>query len=144
MLYQFSITDVNHNALQSEQKLNWVKLHLQTELMQGKTADAEHKFTTPAHHKMMPKRMKNSVQLLSPRHKNYTQIIVKCPDRPGLLAALCYFLELNQLNIIRARIHTSGPSVEDTFYITDNNDEPIIKQSRMQLLEHRFLKYLKA
>ncbi len=144
MLYQFSITDVNHNALQSEQKLNWVKLHLQTELMQGKTVDAEHKFTTPAHHKMMPKRMKNSVQLLSPRHKNYTQITVKCPDRPGLLAALCYFLELNQLNIIRARIHTAGPSVEDTFYITDNNDEPIIKQSRMQLLEHRFLKYLKA
>ncbi|WP_119327650.1 [protein-PII] uridylyltransferase family protein [Cysteiniphilum halobium] len=144
MLYQFSITNLNYHPLQNEQELLWLEQHLKTQLTHHKIDYTPAKSNAFVNDKSTTKRLKKSVQLLSPRHKNYSKVIVKYPDRPGLLAALCYFFEIHHLHIARARIHTSAFSVEDSFYITDSNDQPITKQSRRQLLAHKFLKYLKS
>ncbi|WP_440992582.1 HD domain-containing protein [Cysteiniphilum litorale] len=144
MLYQFSITNLSYQPLQNEHELLWLEQHLETQLTPHRIDYAPTKLNALVTDKSTIKRLKKNVQILSPRHKNYSKVIVKYPDRPGLLAALCYFFEMHNLNITRARIHTSGFSIEDSFYITDNNDQPIIKQSKRQLLAHKFLKYLKS
>ncbi|WP_116963903.1 HD domain-containing protein [Fastidiosibacter lacustris] len=142
MLYQFTLTDLNHVPLKEPTTLQWLKQHLDCALIVNKVS------YHPNHGQALAtstlKRIKNKVQILSPKHKTYSQIIVKCADRPGLLAALCYFLETHHLYIIRARIHTAAHRVEDTFYVTDQAYKQITSQGKKQLLVHRFLKYLSS
>lgn len=143
MIYQFNVTNLNYHPLQNEQELLWLEQHLKAQLTDQKIDYTPAKLNALVDNSTT-KRLKKNIQWLSPRHKSYSKVIVKHPDRPGLLAALCYFFETHNLHIIRARIHTSGFSIEDSFYITDSNDQPILKQSKRQLLTHKFLKYLKT
>ena len=56
---------------------------------------------------------------------NLTALEVITPDRPGLLAHLGRIFVRYGIRLYRARIATLGERVEDVFYITDKNDEPL-------------------
>ena len=56
---------------------------------------------------------------------NTTVLEVITPDRPGLLAHLASIFLRYGLNLYNAKITTLGERVEDTFYVTDYNHEPL-------------------
>jgi len=66
-------------------------------------------------------KQKTRVTLSPAPNYNATSLEVTTPDRPGLLAVLAkVFVEVG-ISLISAKITTLGESVEDVFYITDQN-----------------------
>ncbi len=57
---------------------------------------------------------------------NSTTILeVICPDRPGLLALIARIFSRNNLQLDNAKITTLGERVEDLFFITDSDGNPL-------------------
>ncbi len=71
-----------------------------------------------------------------------TVLEVISPDRPGLLARIALvFLEMN-IRLRNAKIATLGERVEDVFFITDENDEPLSDPELCKQLEAAICKQL--
>ena len=67
--------------------------------------------------------------------KNVTLLEVSSPDRPGLLARIGkIFVEFN-IELDAAKIQTLGERVEDVFFITDTNKQPITDPEICQALQ---------
>lgn len=70
-------------------------------------------------------KQKTRVTLSPAPHHDATSLEVTTSDRPGLLAVLAkVFLDVG-ISLISAKITTLGESVEDVFYITNQNGSPI-------------------
>ncbi|MEX2366575.1 MAG: ACT domain-containing protein, partial [Pseudohongiellaceae bacterium] len=66
----------------------------------------------------------------------YSTLEVLCPDRPGLLAQVAnIFVEMN-INLHNAKITTLGENVEDVFFITDSNNQPLLDEDFNEKLQH--------
>ena len=137
MLYHFNITNLNYNPLRGITELNWLKKYLDLQLQKPMQFSPSILLN-----KNIDKCVKNDIKFITPYLKNYTQVTINSLDCPGILANLCYFFEKNKFNIIRAKIHTPGLLIEDSFYITDQNDNAIKEKNKRYLLTHKFLKYL--
>lgn len=66
---------------------------------------------------------------------NLTALEVVTPDRPGLLAHLGRIFMRYGIRLHRARIATLGERVEDVFYITDHDYQPLSDPSLCQQLQ---------
>lgn len=60
---------------------------------------------------------------------------VVTPDRPGLLARIGQILLNHNLSLINARIATLGERVEDVFFISDMNGQPISEAELCEALQ---------
>jgi [protein-PII] uridylyltransferase len=65
-----------------------------------------------------------------------TIIEVVTPDRPGLLARIGQILLDHNLSLINARIATLGERVEDVFFISDINGQPISEAELCKALQN--------
>ena len=65
---------------------------------------------------------------------NTTVLEVLTPDRPGLLALLASIFFRFNLRLLTAKISTLGEQVEDIFYLTNSNYQPINDQNMCQEL----------
>ncbi len=75
-------------------------------------------------------------------NKNCTVLEVVTPDRPGLLAHIGrIFVEFN-IEIQSAKITTLGERVEDVFFITDQNHEPISDPELCEALQNEIRRVL--
>lgn len=73
-----------------------------------------------------------------------TVLEVISPDRPGLLARIAQvFMQLN-IRLHNAKITTLGERVEDVFFITDNNDQPLSNAELCLQLEQQVCSELDA
>lgn len=70
------------------------------------------------------------------KDKIFNIIELSTIDRNGLLSCIGHTIGQLDLKIIGARITTLGERVEDIFYITDQNDKPIIDKDKYAHLEH--------
>lgn len=67
--------------------------------------------------------------------KNYSVLEIATPDRPGLLARIGrIFVDFN-VELQAAKIQTLGERVEDVFFITDANMQPITDPERCAALQ---------
>jgi len=64
-----------------------------------------------------------------------TVMEVVTPDRPGLLARIGQILLSNNLSLVTARIATLGERVEDVFFISDMNGQPISEAELCEALQ---------
>ena len=69
--------------------------------------------------------MPTQVNIFSDNHQPYTVVEVVTPDRPGLLARIGRIFLENSVVLQKAKIATLGERVEDVFFITTKNNEPI-------------------
>jgi len=65
------------------------------------------------------------VKMLRDASGKYTQLTITAADRPGLLAQISRVFDELDITLHFARISTLGERVEDSFYITDENNHPI-------------------
>jgi len=65
-----------------------------------------------------------------------TIIEVVTPDRPGLLARIGQILLDHNLSLVNARIATLGERVEDVFFISDMNGQPISEAELCEALQN--------
>jgi len=74
----------------------------------------------------------------------YSILEVLCPDRPGLLAKVAgIFVEMD-ITLHNAKITTLGENVEDVFFITDSDDNPITDEQTSLSLQAEIRKRLDA
>jgi len=69
--------------------------------------------------------LKTVASLRNDDETNSSVLEVVTPDRPGLLAHLAQIFVRFELRIVNAKISTLGERVEDIFYITDRDFEPL-------------------
>jgi [protein-PII] uridylyltransferase len=72
----------------------------------------------------------------------YTLLEVISPDRPGLLACIARVFIDFELHLQNAKIATLGERVEDMFYITDNNGQPLSDPTLCQRLQDEICRQL--
>ncbi|MCF6234799.1 MAG: [protein-PII] uridylyltransferase [Gammaproteobacteria bacterium] len=81
--------------------------------------------------------------LFSQDEKNQRTILeVHCTDQPGLLSKVGQALLACQTRLKNAKIATFGSHVEDLFYITDSNNQPLNHQYQFDQLRETLCKYL--
>ena len=71
-----------------------------------------------------------------------TILEVVTPDRPGLLAHLARIFTRFDLQLLNAKISTLGERVEDVFYLTDSDYQPINDPDLIELLQATICKEL--
>ena len=71
---------------------------------------------------------------INPEDQGYTRITVLTPDRPGLLAHLGRIFMAHQLQVHSAKIATLGERVEDVFFVTDDDGQPLHDGERCEQL----------
>ncbi|HAC27827.1 MAG TPA: hypothetical protein DCF82_08440, partial [Marinobacter hydrocarbonoclasticus] len=64
------------------------------------------------------------------------------PDRPGLLARIGQVLLEHRVRLTNAKIATLGERVEDVFFITDEQGEPLRDPGVCQALQQDLCKML--
>ena len=64
-----------------------------------------------------------------------TLMDIVCSDRPGLLSDISTTLVECGIRVLDAKITTMGDRVEDAFILSDNQDEPLSRETRAHLLE---------
>ena len=75
--------------------------------------------------------------------KNQRTIMeVHCTDQPGLLSKVGQALVACKINLKNAKIATFGSHVEDIFYITDTNNQPLSHQYQFDQLKETLCNYL--
>ena len=67
--------------------------------------------------------------------KNYSVLEVATPDRPGLLAKIGRIFVDFGVELQAAKIQTLGERVEDVFFITEANQQPITDPERCEALQ---------
>jgi len=80
--------------------------------------------------------LKTTATLRNDSETNTTVLQVLTPDRPGLLAHLASIFLRYGLNLYNAKLSTLGERVEDVFYLTDFNHEPLTDTDFCQKLQH--------
>ena len=74
--------------------------------------------------------------------KDLTVMSISTNDRPGLLARIALaFVECN-VRIHNAKIATAGEKADDTFHITDSNNQPLLDEKHLQQLRESLKKHL--
>ncbi|MBU2886969.1 [protein-PII] uridylyltransferase [Gilvimarinus agarilyticus] len=114
--------------------------HLTTELEQMDEAPSTCSRRTPRRlkHFTMPTRtiIRNDIA------SGYTLLEVISPDRPGLLACISGVFIQFDLHLQNAKIATLGERVEDIFYITDNQEQPLADPELCQRLQEEICRQL--
>ena len=87
----------------------------------------------------MPRRLRQfqrptEARISNDANSSYSVLVVEASDRPGILARLCLlFVELS-ITVHNARITTLGERIEDTFYISGEDQRPIEDPARIAQL----------
>jgi [protein-PII] uridylyltransferase len=69
--------------------------------------------------------LKTTASMRQDTESNSSVLEIVTPDRPGLLAHLTQIFVRFELRVLNAKISTLGERVEDIFYLTDINFEPL-------------------
>lgn len=76
--------------------------------------------------------IKTKVSFQQDKQRNRTILMITSPDRPGFLAKISKVFSNCNLRLHNAKISTGSERVEDVFFITDQNNQPIIDEKQQQ------------
>ena len=76
---------------------------------------------------------KTHISLSEDRKWQLTKLEINTLDKVGLLSNIAYVLYENNLSLINARVSTIGERVEDVFFISDTNHQPLSKIQQSSL-----------
>lgn len=86
--------------------------------------------------------IENSVRFAEDSSHNQTQMFLRAADRPELLATLSRIFIDENIKVHSAKISTVGAEVEDVFFITDQQDQPITDKQQLDCISSRIIEAL--
>jgi [protein-PII] uridylyltransferase len=75
-------------------------------------------------------------------HNERTIMEVVASDRPGLLSVIARVMAECNIQLQNAKISTLGERVEDIFFITDEDNQPLNSDHKRKFLEEKILQAL--
>lgn len=131
----FFVLDSSGSAIdENSERLRHIREQLATRLAQRADASAYEVYRrTPRQMKSftIPTETAMSVDEI----KNVSVLEVAAGDRPGLLARIGSVFEQFDIELQAAKIQTLGERVEDVFFLTDHNNEPILDAALCTAIE---------
>ncbi|HEB63072.1 MAG TPA: [protein-PII] uridylyltransferase [Gammaproteobacteria bacterium] len=128
--------DAIHNDIREQEIINLLKKHISPPNL--KLLNDNKRWTR--HQKLFTGKAEIT---FSQDEKNQRTIMeVHCTDQPGLLSKVGQTLVACKINLKNAKIATFGSHVEDIFYITDANNQPLIHQFQFDQLKETLCNYL--
>lgn len=88
--------------------------------------------------------VKTTIKFYADEYSGLTRLEVTTADRPGLLAAIGEAFKQTKSKIHDARITTLGEKVEDTFIISNYNDQPIDDKQQREIIRKKIIQQLKT
>ena len=97
--------------------------------------------------RLVPRQLKHfsfapEVTIFNAPERQHTILELSAPDRPGLLARIGQVLLEHRVRLTNAKIATLGERVEDVFFITDEQGEPLRDPGVCQALQQDLCKML--
>ncbi len=140
----FQVHSTNGGPIEDNYSVESVRKSLTEALTQADFSEPEHRA------RRVPKRLQHftrqpQILFKQAQHDPRTIMELRCSDRPGLLLVVATTLLDNQVRLHGARIATFGDLVEDYFFITDLNDQPLdesVQDQLEQALSERLLEGL--
>ena len=82
------------------------------------------------------------IRFLQDKNNKYTTMEMITADRSGLLSTIGQALMKCNINLQNAKIATLGECVEDVFFITDENNQPLCDEDLLNKLSQTIIGYL--
>jgi len=139
-LDSFQVLEENGGIIQDQVRLT----EIQSRLFKG----LHHVQTEPVSvSRHIPRRIKHfdvptTVTFQQDDHNARTILRVNTRDRTGILSGIGQAFMAEHILLQNARIATIGAQVEDTFDITDMNNQPLTDQVRLDALRERIMQTL--
>ncbi len=132
ILISFTVFNQDNEAISDDKQVELIRTNLAKNILLSSDSIIPAQRRTPRQlrHFSIPTEVKFS-QLQKPR---VTVIEVIAADRPGLLARIGCALAKCHVYVHKAKIATYGEKVEDLFYITDENQQPITDKKQQNSL----------
>ncbi len=111
-------TEVSYSGL-----IKHIEENLQEKIITTSPAEGPIKGRIDRQVKHMP--IKTTVTFETELESNYQMLDIVTGDRPGLLASVAFIFLEHQVEIHNAKINTLGNRAEDTFLISNKQDEPL-------------------
>lgn len=135
----YIILDEQNQAFFDEQRSQYIQQTLCTQL-----ADPEH--LPPVTRKRLPRALahfnvKTQINYNEDSLNHHTRLFLVTNDRPGLLATISRVFLILNIHLHNAKIATAGERVEDMFYITNHQGQPLNKDEK-ELLRQKLIQVL--
>ena len=115
--------------------IEYLKKYLETN-----TISNQHERTMPRSHRYFS--TETVVRFEQRPGKDLTVVNIIAADRPGLLARIGHAFIENKIRIHKAKIATVGEQVDDTFHITNINNQPLLEEDACQALRASLIEHL--
>ncbi len=129
-LDSFTVLDQDGNTLRHQDQLQRIEQQLSQEITEPTLIHQPVTFRRSRHQKHFQN--KGRVDCRQDQRKQQTVLEVHTTDRPGLLSTLCQVFMSCNLRIHAAKIATLGERAEDIFWVTHQDNSPLIDQEITQ------------
>ncbi len=127
LILEDSTAEISYNGL-----IKHIEENLQEKILTTTPIEAPIKGRLNRQVKHMP--INTSVTFETELESNYQMLDIVTGDRPGLLASIAFVFLEHQIELHNAKINTLGNRAEDTFLISNKQDEPL-NDAQMQHLK---------
>lgn len=127
----YLVLEQNYNTIHDNQRLNEIQHALQQALTKDSISDITVHRHMPRQHKHFDVNTEISFSL--DKNNQRTIIEMTTADRPGLLSRIGKAFRECDVILQKAKIATIGVRIEDVFYITNKNHQPLDNEEFLQL-----------
>jgi len=135
----YSVLEEDGNAIKDPNRIEQIKSELQQQINTGELKPGKISRHTPRQLKYF--HIPTEVNFRKDAH-NRTVMEVITTDKPGLLSRIAMALTECNIMLRHARVTTFGERVEDTFLISDENDQAIEDPRKIENLRKKIIDFL--
>ncbi|MDJ0738402.1 MAG: [protein-PII] uridylyltransferase [Gammaproteobacteria bacterium] len=129
-LSSYLVLEEDGSHIEGVERLEGIRLYLEEEL-----ADTAPRHSQPRIPRQLKSfQMPSEVAFEQDENRVVTWLELKTSDRPGLLQLVGQAFADNELRLHTARIATAGAEAQDSFAITDRDDQPITDRDRLDAI----------
>ena len=88
--------------------------------------------------------IKTQINFQQDKKRNRTILMITSPDRPGFLAQLSKAFSDCSLRLHNVKISTGTEQVEDVFFITNQDNQPIVDKKQQQKISEVIQRRIKG
>ena len=129
-LSSFLVLEEDGSHIEGNERLEGIRLYLEEGLEEGEMRISQPRIPRQLKNFQMP----SKISFEQDDTRVVTWLELKTSDRPGLLSLVGQAFAANELRLHTARIATAGAEAQDSFAVTDRDDQPITDPQRLDAI----------